>query len=35
MVRARIPAGAPAPGARGLLLAMGPAFCSELVLFEW
>lgn len=25
----------PAPGARGLLLAMGPASCSELVLFEW
>ncbi len=28
-------AGAPAPGAAGMLLAMGPAFCSELVLFEW
>jgi len=27
--------GAPAPGARGLLLAMGPAFCSELVLLRW
>lgn len=27
--------GAPEPGASGLLLAMGPAFCSELVLFEW
>jgi alkylresorcinol/alkylpyrone synthase len=24
-----------APGTRGLLLAMGPAFCSELVLVEW
>ncbi len=28
-------AGAPAPGAPGVLLAMGPAFCSELVLFRW
>jgi alkylresorcinol/alkylpyrone synthase len=27
--------GAPRLGAPGLLLAMGPAFCSELVLFEW
>ena len=27
--------GAPAPGTLGVLLAMGPAFCSELVLFEW
>lgn len=27
--------GPPAPGAPGLILAMGPAFCSELVLFEW
>ena len=26
---------APEPGARGLLLAMGPGFCSELVLLEW
>ena len=25
----------PAPGSRGMLLAMGPAFCSELVLLEW
>ena len=27
--------GAPSDAARGLLLAMGPAFCSELVLFDW
>jgi alkylresorcinol/alkylpyrone synthase len=25
----------PPPGARGLLLAMGPGFCAELVLLEW
>jgi alkylresorcinol/alkylpyrone synthase len=25
----------PAPGARGLLFAMGPAFCSEIVLLGW
>jgi alkylresorcinol/alkylpyrone synthase len=25
----------PEPGSRGLLLAMGPAFCSEIVLVEW
>lgn len=25
----------PAPGQRGLLLAMGPGFCSELVLLRW
>jgi alkylresorcinol/alkylpyrone synthase len=25
----------PAPGSPGLLLAMGPGFCSELVLLEW
>jgi alkylresorcinol/alkylpyrone synthase len=25
----------PAPGAHGLLLAMGPGFCSELVLLRW
>lgn len=30
MARAR-----PAPGAPGVLLAMGPGFCSELVLLEW
>ncbi|MFT5286494.1 MAG: alkylresorcinol/alkylpyrone synthase [Planctomycetota bacterium] len=28
-------ASAPATGARGVLVAMGPAFCSEFVLFEW
>ena len=27
--------GPPAKGARGLVLAMGPAFCSEVVLVEW
>ena len=27
--------GAGAPGDKGVLLAMGPAFCSEFVLFEW
>jgi alkylresorcinol/alkylpyrone synthase len=27
--------GSPGAGERGVLLAMGPAFCSELVLFEW
>ena len=25
----------PKPGSRGLMLAMGPGFCSELVLLEW
>jgi alkylresorcinol/alkylpyrone synthase len=25
----------PAPGSRGLVLAMGPGFCSEMVLIEW
>jgi alkylresorcinol/alkylpyrone synthase len=25
----------PPPGAYGMLLAMGPGFCSELVLLEW
>jgi alkylresorcinol/alkylpyrone synthase len=25
----------PPPGTPGLLLAMGPGFCSELVLLEW
>jgi alkylresorcinol/alkylpyrone synthase len=25
----------PEPGTSGLLLAMGPGFCSELVLLEW
>jgi alkylresorcinol/alkylpyrone synthase len=25
----------PAPGERGLLMAMGPGFCSEMVLLEW
>ena len=25
----------PVPGAHGLLLAMGPGFCSELVLLRW
>jgi len=25
----------PAPGTLGLLAAMGPGFCSELVLLEW
>ncbi len=28
-------AGAPRSGERGLLLAMGPGFCAELVLLEW
>ena len=27
--------GDPRPGDKGLLLAMGPGFCSELVLLEW
>ncbi len=27
--------GSPGKGTPGLMLAMGPAFCSELVLFEW
>jgi alkylresorcinol/alkylpyrone synthase len=26
---------APAPGSYGLLLAMGPGFCAELVLLRW
>jgi alkylresorcinol/alkylpyrone synthase len=25
----------PPPGTRGVILAMGPGFCSELVLVEW
>jgi alkylresorcinol/alkylpyrone synthase len=25
----------PDPGSLGMLLAMGPGFCSELVLLEW
>ena len=25
----------PEPGTRGLMLAMGPAFCSEIVLVQW
>jgi alkylresorcinol/alkylpyrone synthase len=25
----------PPPGSRGMLLAMGPGFCSELVLLQW
>jgi alkylresorcinol/alkylpyrone synthase len=25
----------PAPGSRSLLMAMGPGFCSEMVLLEW
>ena len=25
----------PEPGSLGLLLALGPGFCSELVLLEW
>jgi len=25
----------PPPGSYGMLLAMGPGFCSELVLLEW
>jgi alkylresorcinol/alkylpyrone synthase len=25
----------PAPGSYGLLMAMGPAFCAELVLLRW
>jgi alkylresorcinol/alkylpyrone synthase len=26
---------APAPGSHGLMIAMGPGFCSELVLLRW
>jgi len=25
----------PPPGSRSLLMAMGPGFCSEMVLLEW
>jgi alkylresorcinol/alkylpyrone synthase len=25
----------PAPGSHGILMAMGPAFCAELVLLQW
>jgi alkylresorcinol/alkylpyrone synthase len=25
----------PAPGSWGMVLAMGPGFCSELVLLQW
>lgn len=35
VLAATLAEGAPAPGARALLLAMGPAFCSEVVLAEW
>jgi alkylresorcinol/alkylpyrone synthase len=35
VLHATLAEGAPGPGAPGMLLAMGPAFCSELVLFEW
>jgi len=35
VLRAQLDEGAPPPGARGLARALGPAFCSELVLFEW
>jgi len=35
VLHAAMAEGAPAPGAPGLLMAMGPAFCSELVLFDW
>ena len=34
VLRANI-ADPPAPGSIGLMVAMGPAFCSELVLLEW
>ena len=27
--------GRPLPGSPGLLMAMGPGFCAELVLMEW
>jgi alkylresorcinol/alkylpyrone synthase len=27
--------GRPDPGSYGMLIAMGPGFCSELVLLEW
>jgi alkylresorcinol/alkylpyrone synthase len=34
VLRANI-ANPPQPGAKGLMIAMGPGFCSELVLLEW
>jgi alkylresorcinol/alkylpyrone synthase len=35
LVLEEVLASRPAPGSRGLVLAMGPGFCSELVLLEW
>ena len=35
VLRAHLDAGAPHAGAHGLALAMGPAFCSEIVYFQW
>ena len=35
MVLERVLRAPPAPGAHGLMLAMGPGFCSELVLLRW
>ncbi len=35
VLRETLAAGAPGPGALGLCIAMGPAFCSELVLYQW
>jgi alkylresorcinol/alkylpyrone synthase len=35
VLRDTLQAARPPPGTRGLLLAMGPGFCSELVLLEW
>lgn len=35
VLEATLAAGAPEPDAPGVLLAMGPGFCSEFVLFRW
>lgn len=35
VLAAHLDAGSPGQGKRGLALAMGPGFCSELLLFEW
>ena len=35
VLRETLDAPHPPAGTLGLMLAMGPAFCSELVLFEW
>ena len=35
VLRDTLAEGLPTPGTPGVLLAMGPGFCAELVLLEW